>query len=77
MITLKTNKQIRAENLDNSKPNKERMKQIIRRSNDTGRMVAKFGDENIVNCYQKDVEELIIYIRSLEAVLDIESVTLY
>ena len=55
----------------------ERMKQIISRSNNPGQMVAIKGKNNIVNCYQKDTEDLIIYIRQLESKLNIKSTKLF
>ncbi len=54
-----------------------RMKEIIRRENDPGQLIARKGENNIVHCYRKDVGELISYIRQLELKLGIKSTKLY
>ena len=55
------------------KPTEKRMRELIRRANDPAQMIPKRGEDHIVHAYQRDVGELIMYVRELEARLNIES----
>lgn len=60
-----------------TKIDSSRIKQIMRRANNPKEMLFKTGKENIIHCYQNDVDDLIIYIRFLEEKLGLDSVYLH
>ena len=56
------------------KPTPERMLELISRANNPALMISKKGKEHLVHAYSNDVSELIVYIRELEAKLNIERI---
>ena len=53
------------------------MMEILRRAHNPVQLLKQEGEKQLALIYQKDIEDLIIYIRYLEKELEIDSVLLY